>query len=525
MFGRHFLIWAFLVCGAGLQAAEFRPERRQLSSGAQLITYFERTDDGREMPIFAVLRDELNPKNHKDDRLRQVWVFTYSRPTIWQRVIGGVPFLYRRTGSEIAKGTPYAAVDLGAPAQGVASGVGMALVQAHVLDPFGLWTRLTTRSYGGNLSEYRRMHVREAVDVIAATPNRNEDEGLSSQELQDIESRLYLNGKLLGGMVRDEYLDRAYNREYTRRMENRGHNWELLRQSAEQNGLYFKPLPFESMPDSFAMVWVRAEDLRAEETKGSNSRRFNSQFLDIRDPFSDADLRRWTGPSEIWNENGRETRMIPLALYSLDYPGVPYRLIDFRRPTAPKRFEMARKAADDLTVGVLGFTTFGNLGYAAAKSSYLFVSKRHGGATDRAARKRVTVQLRHALGMDAVLSPELRRELAQATDRLAIDPVDSTWDAEFRSAWNQYRALQAAAYVEGPVDRIVFADRQAELRRSNHEGWARVGLKLATVSSFGIYRHRELEGPHSNAQLEQERELAWTKRRGTSAPVETGGGQ
>ena len=65
---------------------------------------------------------------------------------------------------------------------------------------------------------------------------------LSEQELLEIETRLTLAGKTLGGLVSAEKLPEAYLKQRARTEETRGHNWELLRQRAEANGLYFEPL-------------------------------------------------------------------------------------------------------------------------------------------------------------------------------------------------------------------------------------------------------------------------------------------
>ena len=96
-----------------------------------------------------------------------------------------------------------------------------------------------------------------------------------------------------------------------------------------------------------------------------------------------------------------------------------------------------------LIAGVLGFTGFGlgNLDYMALKQSWMFVHTRHGGATNRGAREQAFVQLRHALGTDAGLDPDLRRELMSLLERLDVDPAARTWAQEVRGAWRQYEAL------------------------------------------------------------------------------------
>jgi hypothetical protein len=43
------------------------------------------------MPLLAVFRDTLGDVDSANDRLRQVWVFTYASPAPPQRIAGGSP--------------------------------------------------------------------------------------------------------------------------------------------------------------------------------------------------------------------------------------------------------------------------------------------------------------------------------------------------------------------------------------------------------------------------------------------------
>ncbi len=90
-------------------------------------------------------------------------------------------------------------------------------------------------------------------------------------------------------------------------------------------------------------------------------------------------------------DDARPVRMIPLAMYGLDHPRTPLLLVDFRQSGHPPRREIGLKIAEDVTSGVVSLTGVGNVGYLAAKSSLLFIHNRHGGATDRAARRRAFV--------------------------------------------------------------------------------------------------------------------------------------
>jgi hypothetical protein len=107
------------------EAAVLRSERLALASGAELVTYFEplpsdSNENRREMPLFAVFKDSLGDSDPRTDRIRQVWAFTYSRPSLRQRMAGGIPFLYHGAGLDTGPGTrpPAAAVDLGNPSRG-----------------------------------------------------------------------------------------------------------------------------------------------------------------------------------------------------------------------------------------------------------------------------------------------------------------------------------------------------------------------------------------------------------------------
>lgn len=454
------------------------------------------------MPLFAVLRDTLSDDNSANDRLRQVWIFTYSSPSIAQRIAAGVPFFYHRSGldSGSAAHTPRPVLDMAQPARGAWRHGVYAAVQAEVFDPFGAISRLTTRSYGINLGEYRKTHINEIVKLMHGHAG-DVTAALTPAEFEDLSARLRLNQRMLGPWVTDEKLPAVFMKASEEEAENRGHNWDLLRQAAERNGLYFEPLPLADAPDSFAMVSVAARDAL---TPGNHP--FDGQFLRIADPFQDGRIRSWKGYSSTWTLDrdgvrapdatpGERVRMIPLAVYSLDYPGVPLLLIDFRDPGHPQRSEMGLRLANDITTGVLGLTTFGNLSYSAAKTGYLYVHKRHGAATDRMSRRDAFVELRHALGVDDSLDPELRRDLMARVEKLNLDPVEKSWSQERRAAWRQYDALMAYARDPHGMAKLVNADRWQEYRASRTGAFKRslAGVFHRHAPELTAEQIRELE--------------------------------
>jgi hypothetical protein len=537
---RPFLL--IMLVGASLaQAAEavavapvarLRAESVPLSSGAKLITFFERLPEGsagvngsRELPLMSILKDTLGDSDPSHDRIRQVWVFTYSRPSIWQRIAGGIPFLYHRAGLNNGPGqsSPHAVVDLGDPSHGMWTGLTLTAVQSEVLNPIGALARLTTHSFFGNYGEYRQTHIWEAADSISTFPGIN-DVDLTADDVNAVTERLELTGRPLGGLVTDEYLQRAEEKQRARQTETRGHNWDLLRQRAEEIGLYLQPLQPDGRAACFVLLWVAQRDLENPPTRS-----FDGQFLNISNPFSDERLRHWNGYSETWQldrdgvrvpadaPEGQPVRMIPLALYALDHPRAPLLVVDFRRLSLPQRREIGLKIAEDATSGVLGLTGYGNLGYVALKTSWMFTQTRHGGATNRAARRRAFVEVRHALGTDLLIEPALRTELLSRIEKIDVNPIEGPWDQEVRDAWRQYNALIAYASETG-LAREIDKDRGDELLASRHGTGARMLFRLASIGTVGIYRHHEPVDQPLMVQLDQQRRTAWLKLQAKPLP-------
>jgi hypothetical protein len=396
-------------------------------------------------------------------------------------------------------------------------------LQSEVLNPIGALARLTTHSFFDNYSEYRKTHLWEVEDVLSSLPPFSLDD-LTADEIGAVEERLELSGLPLGGFVADESLQRDREKQRAKQTETRGHNWELLRQRAEDSGIYLEPLEAAGLTASFAILWVAATDL-----ENSSTRNFDGQFLNISNPFSDERLRHWGGYSETWNldrngvpvspdtEDAQPVRMIPLALYALDHPHTPLLLVDFRGSGQPQRREIGLKIAEDITSGVLSFTGFGHLGYLALKSSLMFVHGRHGGATNRSARRRAFVIVRHAIGSDARMAPKLRTELLGRIEKIDVNPIERPWDQEVRDAWQQYDALIAYARTT-ELAREVDRDRGDEMRAMVHGPGARMLLHVASIATGGLYRHHDSMNPSLDARLDQQRRNTRIKAQAQSLP-------
>jgi len=501
------------------QESPLRTERLVLPSGAELITFFEGLPDRQELPLLAVLKDTLNDSDPSNDRIRQVWVFTYSQPSVWQRMAGGVPFFYHRAGLDQGPGDkpPRPVMDLGDPSKGMWAGLAYTGVQSEVLNPIGALVRLTTHSFFGNYGEYRNTHIWEATDALTPQLSTALNSGLTEEEIAALEERLELTGRPLGGLVADEYLQKDHQKQRTEQTETRGHNWELLRQRAEEAGLYLQPLEPSEVCSSLAILWVAQADL--EDGAG---RSFNGQFLNISNPFSDEHLRHWEGYSETWNldregvvvpadaEGARPVRMIPLAMYGLDHPRTPLLLVDFRGAGHPPRREIGLKIAEDVSSGVLFLTGVGNFGYLAAKSSLIFIHARHGGASNRSARRRAFVFERHAIGTDPKMDPNLRKELLSRIEKVDVNPIERSWEQEIRDSRKQYDALIAYAQETG-LTREIATSRGDEMKSTVHGKGARVLLDMASVGTLGLYRHHDKVDDSSMAKLDQQRRSAWLK--------------
>ena len=147
----------------------------------------------------------------------------------------------------------------------------------------------------------------EGLTAISQLEEIPEGEALLSEpELLEMQARLSLAGKTLGGLVTTEHLPEAYLKNRVQTEETRGHNWELLRQRAEANGLYFDPLGF-ARSRTHALLWIAREDVSPGE---GQSRKWDGRFLGIADPFNDSRLKNWTGYTEkrYFDESGLPVR-------------------------------------------------------------------------------------------------------------------------------------------------------------------------------------------------------------------------
>jgi len=502
-------------------------KREPVNGGAELVTLFGRQADpatGRqdlEVPLLSVLRDTLGDGDSNNDRLRYVWILTSTRPTPLQRAASAASILWFRAGArQHDNRVPAPALDLGAPAKGVWTNLLGNSLQATKLDPLGMAVRASTRSYRGNFSDYRKLQLFQALEVLDGLElEKAGDSLLSDADFRQLYSRLSLSDRTLGGLVREQNLSKFYDRETARIQEIRGHNWDLLRQRAELNGLYFEPLALPNDTPLGAMLWVAQEDL---DRRADHS--FDDQFLNIADPWTDERLQHWTGYTEVRyldSENrvvpsgtpdARSVEMIPLAFYSLDHPRAPLLLADFRDQLKPKRREMFLHGSTVVITSVLGISRFGNWPFFLGESAWTFVRARHGGAVNRSARLRAYSEARAFLAVDNTLNSQLKAELLGRLDHLALNPLENGAAAEAQLAREQYNALIQYAGAPGGLVAKLERDRHKELASYTQSRARRLFAAVGRFFNPGPRNDSEMPDPVLLAELDAHRRALYHQR-------------
>ena len=482
-----------------------RLERIEVPGGAELITVharlagLESTDNDKWVPLVSILRDTLGDNDAENNRLRYVWPLTYTRPTVKQRLAAAIPFFYARVGNkETLTRVPPAALDLAAPENDVWDKIFWAALQNILLDTYGTPIKASTSSYRRNSSDYRRSHIIRALSVLALYQAVKGETVFTQSEMATIQARLLLSDKTFGGLVDDSHLENYYTRRTSQTRDERGHNWELLRQRAEAESLYFEPLLMPDGSATHALLWVAKRDL--VKLQGS---RYSSRFLNIANPWNDKRLLDWKGFVETRyfdSENhlvdsdtpGAEAvEMIPLGLYGLDNPKIPMLLVDFRDSYNPKKREMSRRVLNDVTRNMLSLSKFGNLPFFLGRTVYDFVTGRRGMDINQPSRLHTYSQLKLLIALNTSMDPELRSEVSGRLERVALNPFENGLNAEAKIATEQYNALVAYAKDPNGLAAKLERDRRAELTPLEHDGKERLAFGVLNVLSFGKYVHRE----------------------------------
>lgn len=513
-------------------ASPFRIETLPVGRDAELLTVFGGLDGlkadgaqkGSEVPLVSVLRDTLGDDSPENDRLRYVWMLTYTRPSAWQRFASAVPFLYGRAGGKkraSTKGVPPPVLDLADPKRDVWQRFLWLALQNVVFNPYGAAVKASAGQLRRNTESYRQAHILRALAVLALyEAETGAEPAFTPAESAQIQARLMLTSKTFGGLIDDSYLDEVLRRQTTQQLDTRGHNWELLRQRAEAEGLYFEPLQMPDGSATHALLWVAREDLSK-----NRGRKFGSRFLNIASPWNDARLARWDGHTETRHfdaegrpaaegaEGARRVELIPLALYGLDFPKIPAVLVDFRDRLNPKKREMSHRVIEDVARNVLALSRYGDVHYFLGRTVFDFVTSRRGVDVNQPTRLRAYSQLKLLLSLDATLDRGLRDEIGSRVESVSLNPLENDLEAEARLARQQYAALADAAKDPAGLPARLDRERREEMVPAEHGRAERVLLSLGNVLSLGLYKHRERAAPEAvRATLDAGRRLAYHKR-------------
>lgn len=504
----------------------FRLERVPVAGGAELLTIFgslgglppSSAGDERDVPLVSILRDTLGDSSRDNDRLRYVWMHTYTRPSAAQRAASAVPFLYTRVGSKqhAGDGAPPSVIDLSGAERDVWRKVFWSSLQTLMIDPVSLSVKASSRTYRRNLDDYRKAHIIRALAILSLYEEATDARPVfTKQERREIQARLVLTQKAFGGVLDDLYLQRVEQQETSKSEDARGQNWEMLRQRAESQGLYFEPLTLPDSNATHAILWTTREDVAAKRDHD-----FERRFLNIANPWRDARLRDWKGYTETRyfdadnrpvaaNASGaRRVEMIPLALYGLDHPKIPVLLVDFRDTLNPKGREMTRRVLNDVARNLFALSRF-DLAYLLGRTVYDWVTDRRGMDINQPSRLRSYSQLKLLLSLDASLDPALREEISDRLELVSLNPLENDRKAEAQLAREQYSALLEYARRPDGLAAKLDRDRREELVSVEHGRAAQVAFKLANTLSFGLYTHREGAADDAHlAALDVERSLS-----------------
>jgi hypothetical protein len=482
-----------------------RLERVEVPGGAELITVqaklggLETENNDKWIPLVSILRDTLGDDIRENNRLRYVWPLTYTRPSLKQRLAAAIPFFYARVGNKNKTSkTPPPTLDLASPESEVWNKIFWTALQNMLLDPYGTPIKASTSSYRRNTSDYRKSHIIRALSVLALYQEVQGESAFSPSEMATIQARLMLTDKTFGGLVDDSNLQDYYTKKTAQTRDARGHNWELLRQRAEAESLYFEPLLMPDGSATHAFLWVAKRDLGKQMDA-----RFSSRFLNIANPWTDKRLLHWDGyvatryfdadnqPVSSDTPGSQAVEMIPLGLYGLDNPKIPMLLVDFRDNYNPKKREMSRRVLNDVTRNIMSVSKFGSLPYFLGRTIFDFVTGRRGMDINQPSRLQTYSQLKLLLALNSSMEPDLRNEVSGRLEKISLNPFENGINAEAQIALDQYDALLDFAKDPKGLAAKIERDRRAEMMPFEHGPKAQLAFRVLNILTFGKYVHRE----------------------------------
>src|SRR5262245_15552058 len=164
--------------------SSLRLEVESLPRGAELLTLFARSqkDDNAEQddefPLMSILRDTLSSSDSDVHRLRQIWLYPHSQPSLGQRVASAIPFFYfgfHRESTSFGK-VPAPVLDLARPMPSLWRRVLVSGIQRTLFDPQTFYIRSSTRTMQQNLGSYKNGQLARASSVLSLYEKENSAE-------------------------------------------------------------------------------------------------------------------------------------------------------------------------------------------------------------------------------------------------------------------------------------------------------------------------------------------------------------
>jgi hypothetical protein len=466
-----------------------------VGDSAQLLTLFCRLCDvstGTELdvPLISVLRDTLGDEPKENDRVTYVWLLTYARPRMGQRILSAIPFFYWRISEGSKSGSKHDTapfMDLSAPENPMMARVGQDLLQWTAFDPMMTPVRASTHAYGTNHQEDERLHIEEAISYLRQAPVLNDSTALTQVQLDTVIGKLKLREILLGGLGTDNQAARVGMQSEFEQERIRSRNRELLRQWAEKTQLIFEPLNLNGNQAHFAILWFPHSESAEPENLSLQS---IWKLLAIRNPWTDERLKNWKGPvyDRTFDENS-SVSVIPLAVYSLDYPKQPLILMDFRHKLSRRRREVAQRSVNELITGVLGVSHFADWYFYIAFDLHRFVVGRRGAALDEASRLDCYSGFRVNLALDRTIDPSLKKDMESRIRWLAVNPLEAAPQREIQNAIARYKLLQKKAN-DGDLMARVDQEHRFELSSFGESERTKLAKSMLHVGTLGFYKQQ-----------------------------------
>ena len=504
------------VSTSGLDQSRYAPTYYWKSlpvqgGGAQLLTLVcsacaALNGAEHDVPLVSLLRDTLGDQDEEDDRVTYIWLLTYAHPRMEQRLFSAIPFFYWRVGRGPRVGThdTKPLMDLSAPERPMMVRMGREVAQWTAFDPLMTSVRASTRAYGSNVRDDERVHVEEALNYLRQAPVADGTSALTRVQLDTIIARLELRDALLGGLVNQTQAMRVGMQSGFEQQRIRARNWDLLRQWAEKTGLLFEPLSLAGESGHFAILWFNPQQA---EPRGSSLHSI-WKLLGIHNPWNDNRLKDWKGPVYERTLNGSgPIRVIPLAVYSLDYPKLPLMLIDFREKLGVRRREVLQRSVNELTGGIFGLSHFSNWYVYVSLHFYNFVAARHGNPKGEKSRLECYSDFRMELALDQSLDAGLKKNIQDRMRWLSVDPLEAAPQREIQDAIERYKLLESEAGENGRLVARVNRERRFELSSFGESEKARAAKSMLHVATLGLYK-QEAKGDDLE-MVERDRRVAY----------------